>query len=1265
MPKECKAKRKSPAARSRGKPRPARKRDPGGPHGAVQRRLGDAGSLALRSFESEHEPDVQRCVRTKMTVGSPDDPLEREANEVARAVTRNSATPTQPKKRDRAAARTLRRLCPKCRAALARAGSGSGQTVRGLTDDLCPECRKKLFRKSGSAGGGPEQIEPHVEAYIARSRGAGQPLPGAMRESMEESFGRDFEAVRVHTGPGAVEANRSLNSRAFATGSDIHLARGESPNDVSLMAHELTHVVQQSPDAHAVRRTGGETDPTPMEVSNGDESILDELLDDVMDAGEAVYDAGAAAVDWLSTTAGNALVDLAAGMGVDVSISSGSIRLRTPRFCPAGSVEFPVELPSWSEDISIPLFAVPIGPTMAITGSVGLTAHAEPSMGLTLGPICIENLDLLIDPTSGNYSISGSVTAPAVAAAAAEVRGGIKGELGVTVLTPIPIEFPGVGVEGGLAGKLELQGGNSVSIAGALGYGSGTILLASSGALTLALQAALSAGAYLDLLVMGESACRIYWEPYSSQWNTGTSLSGAMQLAIRAGSTTIGPTAPFYGMPVTVPQAPIASVLQRQGLKDQCPLIDDLCSWMANNQKFPSQNGGVWDWSPQAPWGPGPAVAALNDPLQARMRAPPRVSGSLCRGACGPNCDTCEHYAIHHETDPVTGQVWEYQNLEVCPSHGGCRQHDAAYDWADDVKGEKGALFKTWHRAADTECACTHGPGKCVGWIYGQPPHDRIMYFADRAAPISSVRSTEGCSIQFPGALICDEQRASRTDVLIEWGRLYGIGEFGECGVVNDYTNASFEPCGGVPGREWHCTAVFRYPSRGEPVGVDLEVEPVTVSILECLCCDVRDNESAQWLEPGVVRDDSMAGDAILELCAMGLIDPVVCGPIEQEMLDRFGNRFFERDIPGMNPDEAATRHRRPEDVPIIQEFKLVYNRLDSWRQFLSVNHPGVDPGIDGCNITGRSSEHPDRQTDLERWIAAIKRHEASYKARFRDARETDLDAIQAEYEQNVRRDALDPMNRCLWAIADWYRGFANRPESPEEIIEEVHRVGTEIWRERWRNAILQVNRILSLLWPPALQRLNLWLGQERRDNPHVDLSGRIGNLDYIGSIAAGFKSPTKQNIRFDPTGFDVDANLVVSPQQSALGRWAAALMNPPPTIKRESIKARDTDIGPMLAFCNDAHARLSQRVEGYDRDDPFDVYIPAIEPPEQTHERQASERLFRARRELNMGAFQNLTRELADSHLLIDEGGRLIVRPDMNAEQFELFKQIVARYMN
>jgi hypothetical protein len=110
----------------------------------------------------------------------------------------------------------------------------------------CSDCDRKPVQRH-AAGPAPSVIPESVTAAMEAS--AGQPLPEMLRESMESRFGRDFEAVRVFTDAHAANAAKGANARAFTTGSRIYFAAGEyqpeSERGRELIAHELTHVVQQ------------------------------------------------------------------------------------------------------------------------------------------------------------------------------------------------------------------------------------------------------------------------------------------------------------------------------------------------------------------------------------------------------------------------------------------------------------------------------------------------------------------------------------------------------------------------------------------------------------------------------------------------------------------------------------------------------------------------------------------------------------------------------------------------------------------------------------------------------------------------------------------------------------------------------------------------------------------------------------------------------------------------------------------------------------
>ncbi|MGI8587616.1 MAG: eCIS core domain-containing protein [Chloroflexia bacterium] len=78
---------------------------------------------------------------------------------------------------------------------------------------------------------------------------SGRPLDPATRAAMEPRFGHDFSGVRVHTDSRAAESARAIGARAYTVGPEVVFGEGQfapgSPDGQKLLAHELTHVVQQ------------------------------------------------------------------------------------------------------------------------------------------------------------------------------------------------------------------------------------------------------------------------------------------------------------------------------------------------------------------------------------------------------------------------------------------------------------------------------------------------------------------------------------------------------------------------------------------------------------------------------------------------------------------------------------------------------------------------------------------------------------------------------------------------------------------------------------------------------------------------------------------------------------------------------------------------------------------------------------------------------------------------------------------------------------
>jgi hypothetical protein len=117
------------------------------------------------------------------------------------------------------------------------------------------EEEEKQAQPKAAQEGTPE-VTSNIESNINELKGGGQPLSESTRTFFEPRFGADFGQVRIHNNTKAANTAQSINAKAFTTGKDIVFNSGQySPGTSSgkrLLAHELTHVVQQT-----IRRNSG------------------------------------------------------------------------------------------------------------------------------------------------------------------------------------------------------------------------------------------------------------------------------------------------------------------------------------------------------------------------------------------------------------------------------------------------------------------------------------------------------------------------------------------------------------------------------------------------------------------------------------------------------------------------------------------------------------------------------------------------------------------------------------------------------------------------------------------------------------------------------------------------------------------------------------------------------------------------------------------------------------------------------------------------
>jgi hypothetical protein len=201
----------------------------------IQRKCACGGDCPRCENEQKKKPHLQ----TKLKVSTPGDQYEQEADRVAEQVMRMAAPPVHSDTSQvrQSSGLSVQRKCARCE------------------DDENLLQRKESHADAGSHASASQDV-PQVMRDVLGS--AGQPLDAATRDFMESRFEYDFGNVRVHSGAQAQAAARSVDALAFTVGRDVVFGAAQySPHTTEgkrLLAHELTHVVQQGATGSKLHR---------------------------------------------------------------------------------------------------------------------------------------------------------------------------------------------------------------------------------------------------------------------------------------------------------------------------------------------------------------------------------------------------------------------------------------------------------------------------------------------------------------------------------------------------------------------------------------------------------------------------------------------------------------------------------------------------------------------------------------------------------------------------------------------------------------------------------------------------------------------------------------------------------------------------------------------------------------------------------------------------------------------------------------------------
>lgn len=216
-------------------------------YGLLERKsaFGSTPGLTGEFLGSRGRPLVSQppLIQAKLTIGQPNDRYEQEADRVADLLMRmpdpglqRQVEPEEEEKEETLQAKPL-----------------AVQITPLVQRQIEPEEEEEEEEEpiqTKQAGGQTSRPGLSQEAQIHHLRGGGQPLPESMRAFFEPRFGHDLSQVRIHTDAQSAETTRDVRAKAYTVGQDIVFGSGQyAPRTAAgkrLLAHELTHVVQQT-----------------------------------------------------------------------------------------------------------------------------------------------------------------------------------------------------------------------------------------------------------------------------------------------------------------------------------------------------------------------------------------------------------------------------------------------------------------------------------------------------------------------------------------------------------------------------------------------------------------------------------------------------------------------------------------------------------------------------------------------------------------------------------------------------------------------------------------------------------------------------------------------------------------------------------------------------------------------------------------------------------------------------------------------------------
>jgi uncharacterized protein DUF4157 len=217
----------------------------------LQRTIGNQALQRIKHLDTGSDYAKPDMIQPTLKLSHPGDAFEREADRVAEEVMSSSKMPTYSSHSMNAEANNiivskeeLESKYPAC------------ETKKDNENDK-PEVNRKPLTTAMSNLKSPNNNETENGIHnILHDGSRGSSLDRSTKIFMESRFGYNFSNVRIHTSEKAASSARSMNALAYTIGNNIVFGQGQyQPNTHSgqkLLAHELTHVVQQHQQSDTV-----------------------------------------------------------------------------------------------------------------------------------------------------------------------------------------------------------------------------------------------------------------------------------------------------------------------------------------------------------------------------------------------------------------------------------------------------------------------------------------------------------------------------------------------------------------------------------------------------------------------------------------------------------------------------------------------------------------------------------------------------------------------------------------------------------------------------------------------------------------------------------------------------------------------------------------------------------------------------------------------------------------------------------------------------